>query len=185
VLRASLRRPLRGANVIEQFSVGCHPRLIYDAAAAAKSEMPLARQNHTTPLALLKSLGRSIRLDESGQTIVLLTYLTYLKTILVKSFGHSPRPDGELSKIRTMWCESLAQRDYDIAWMLLLKPGFSAFRVPLSRITHFPVGCLVPLPRLAALVILRYFSRQRGPSRRFGGVPPGAAQRSAVFRKGA
>jgi hypothetical protein len=33
----SLRRPCQGATSMEQLSVGCHPRLIYDAAAAAKT----------------------------------------------------------------------------------------------------------------------------------------------------
>jgi hypothetical protein len=49
--------PLRGATSIEQLSVGCHPRLIYNAAAAAKTDSA-PRPGATDPLLYLLRFHR-------------------------------------------------------------------------------------------------------------------------------
>jgi hypothetical protein len=53
---------LRGATSNEQLSVGCHPRLIYDAAAAAKTVSVFIKARSGSPKAILvKSFGHSLR----------------------------------------------------------------------------------------------------------------------------
>jgi hypothetical protein len=57
----SLRRPVRARTVVEWLSVGCHPRLIYDAAAAAKTVSVFIQARSGYPKAILvKSSGHSI-----------------------------------------------------------------------------------------------------------------------------